>query len=153
MDGYANTGPPPPPPAPLIPSSQTAFASPPGGPMPPGPMVGGGGYALPPPPVSGAQAAPPPPGPPPPPIPAGASHSTTHKMSSAPAESTVVNDARSDLLAAIRMGKNCTVYVCELCHFMHLCIFFRTLCIYIFNFKTLQNNALACIKMLSIMYA
>ncbi|XP_008304587.1 wiskott-Aldrich syndrome protein family member 3b [Stegastes partitus] len=105
MDGYANTGPPPPPPAPLIPSAQTAFASPPGGPMSPGPMVGAGGYAPPPPPVSGAQAAPPPPGPPPPPLPAGASHSTTHKMSSAaPAETTVVNDARSDLLAAIRMG-------------------------------------------------
>lgn len=106
MDGYANTGPPPPPPAPLIPSAQTAFASPPGGPMPFGPMAGAGGYAPPPPPVSGAHAAPPPPGPPPPPLPAGASHSTTHKMSSAPAETTVVNDARSDLLAAIRMGKN-----------------------------------------------
>uniref|UniRef100_A0A3Q1FRG5 Wiskott-Aldrich syndrome protein family member n=1 Tax=Acanthochromis polyacanthus TaxID=80966 RepID=A0A3Q1FRG5_9TELE len=105
MDGYANTGPPPPPPAPLIPSAQTAFASPPGGPMSPGPMSGAAGYAPPPPPVSGAQAAPPPPGPPPPPLPAGASHSTTHKMSSiAPAETTVVNDARSDLLAAIRMG-------------------------------------------------
>lgn len=73
--------------------------------MPPGPMVGAGGYAPPPPPVSGAHAAPPPPGPPPPPLPAGASHFTTHKMSSsAPAETTVVNDARSDLLAAIRMG-------------------------------------------------
>lgn len=73
--------------------------------MPLGPMVGAGGYAPPPPPVSGAQAAPPPPGPPPPPIPVGASHFTTHKMSSsAPAETTVVNDARSDLLAAIRMG-------------------------------------------------
>uniref|UniRef100_A0A672ZKP4 Wiskott-Aldrich syndrome protein family member n=1 Tax=Sphaeramia orbicularis TaxID=375764 RepID=A0A672ZKP4_9TELE len=104
MDGYANT-PPPPPPAPLIPSAQTAFALPPGGPMPPGPMSVAGGYAPPPPPVSGAQAAPPPPGPPPPPLPAGASHSTTRKMSSsAPAETTVVSDARSDLLAAIRMG-------------------------------------------------
>lgn len=108
MDGYANTGPPPPPPAPVIPSAQTAFASPPGGPMPLGPMAGAVGYAPPPPPVSGAQAAPPPPGPPPPPLPAGASHSTTHKMSSAAsAETTAVNDARSDLLAAIRMGKNC----------------------------------------------
>lgn len=111
MDGYANTGPPPPPPAPLIPSAQTAFASPPGGPMPPGPM-GAGGYAPPPPPVSGAHAAPPPPGPPPPPLPAGASHLTTHKMSSSvPAETAVVNDARSDLLAAIRMGKSCNVCV------------------------------------------
>ncbi|KAM4718866.1 wiskott-Aldrich syndrome protein family member 3b [Anableps anableps] len=108
MDGYANTGPPPPPTAPLIPSAQTAFASPPGGPMSPGPMALSGGYAPPPPPVSGAQAAPPPPGPPgppPPPVPAGASHSTSYKMSStAQAENTAVNDARSDLLAAIRMG-------------------------------------------------
>lgn len=114
MDGYANTGPPPPPPAPLIPSAQTAFASPPGGPMSPGPMAGAGGYAPPPPPVSGAHAAPPPPGPPPPPLTAGASHFTVHKLtsSSAPAETTVVNDARSDLLAAIRMGKSCRVYIC-----------------------------------------
>lgn len=115
MDGYANTCPPPPPPAPLIPSAQTAFASPPGGPMPPGPMAGTG-YAPPPLPVSGAHAAPPPPGPPPPPLPAGASHFTTHKMSSsAPAEPTVVSDARSDLLAAIRMGKSCNVSV-KMCH-------------------------------------
>lgn len=72
--------------------------------MSPGPM-GVAGYAPPPPPLSGGQAAPPPPGPPPPPIPAGAPHSTTRKMSSsAPVESTVVSDARSDLLAAIRMG-------------------------------------------------
>ncbi|XP_008394519.1 wiskott-Aldrich syndrome protein family member 3b isoform X2 [Poecilia reticulata] len=109
MDGYANTGPPPPPPAPLIPSAQTAFASPPGGPMSPGPMaVSAGGYAPPPLLVSGAQVAPPPPGPPgppPPPVPAGASHSTSYKMSSAAqAENAAVNDARSDLLAAIRMG-------------------------------------------------
>lgn len=74
--------------------------------MSPGPMAGMGGYAPPPPPVSGAHSAPPPPGPPPPPVPGGASHLATRKMSSsAPAESTVVNDARSDLLAAIRMGK------------------------------------------------
>lgn len=75
--------------------------------MSPGPMAGVGGYALPPPPVSGAHAAPPPPGPPPLPLPAGASHLTTHKMASAAAaapESAAVNDARSDLLAAIRMG-------------------------------------------------
>lgn len=107
LDGYANTGPPPPPPAPLIPSAQTAFASPPGGPMSPGPMAGLVGYAPPLPTLSGAHAAPPPPGPPPPPLPAGASHLTTRKMSSsAPAETAVVNDARSDLLAAIRMGKD-----------------------------------------------
>ncbi|XP_061777158.1 wiskott-Aldrich syndrome protein family member 3b isoform X1 [Nerophis ophidion] len=90
MEGYANTGPPPPPPAPLIPSAQTAFASPPGGPVSPGPMVGSGAYA----PLAPHQAVPPPPGPPPPPVPAGA-----HKM-----EGSVLNDARSDLLAAIRMG-------------------------------------------------
>ncbi|XP_077411095.1 wiskott-Aldrich syndrome protein family member 3b [Vanacampus margaritifer] len=101
MDGYANTGPPPPPPAPLIPSALTAFASPPGGPMSPVP----GGYAPLPPPICGGPAAPPPPGPPPPPLQAGASHAMAHKMSSpVPLESNVVNDARSDLLAAIRMG-------------------------------------------------
>lgn len=98
--------------------------------MPPGPMAGAGGYAPPPPPVSGAQAAPPPPGPPPPPLPAGASHSTIHKMSSsAPAETSVVNDARSDLLAAIRMGKSYSVHVCvpiKMSYF-NLCIFFRTI--------------------------
>lgn len=107
MDGYANTGHPPPPPAPLIPSAQTAFASPPGGPMSPGPMAGMAGYAPPPPSLSGAHAAPPPPGPPPPPLLACASHLTTRKMSSStPAETTVVSDARSDLLAAIRMGED-----------------------------------------------
>lgn len=83
--------------------------------MPPGPMAGTG-YGPPPLPVSGAHAAPPPPGPPPPPLPAGASHITTRKMSSsAPAETTVVSDARSDLLAAIRMGKSCNVCV-KMCH-------------------------------------
>lgn len=121
MDGYANTGPPPPPPAPLIPSAQTAFATPPGGPLPPpGPITGAGGYAPPPPPVAGPLAAPPPPGPPPPPLPAGASHSITPKMASAPAEAPPVSDARSDLLAAIRMGKSCEhvdvcSYVLQLC--------------------------------------
>lgn len=100
-DGYANAGPPAPPPAPLIPSAQTAFASPPGGPVP---ALGQMGYAPPPPPAAGAMPAPPPPGPPPPPLPAGASHFTTPKMSAAPGEAQVVTDARSDLLAAIRMG-------------------------------------------------
>lgn len=105
MDGYANTGPPPPAPAPLIPSAQTAFATPPGGPLPvPGPMGGAVGYAPSQPPISGSMVAPPPPGPPPPPLPPGASHSTTPKMSSVPSEATPINDARSDLLAAIRMG-------------------------------------------------
>ncbi|XP_077591748.1 wiskott-Aldrich syndrome protein family member 3b [Stigmatopora nigra] len=94
MDGYANTGPPPPPPAPLIPSALTAFASPPGGPVSPG------GYAPPPPLLYGGPAAPPPPGPPPPPL-----QGAAHKISSpVPMESGTVTDARSDLLAAIRMG-------------------------------------------------
>lgn len=75
--------------------------------MSPGPMASLAGYAPPLPTLSGAHAAPPPPGPPPPPLPAGASHLTTRKMSSsAPAETAAVNDARSDLLAAIRMGKD-----------------------------------------------
>ncbi|XP_076027418.1 wiskott-Aldrich syndrome protein family member 3b [Genypterus blacodes] len=103
LDGYANTGPPPPPPAPLIPSALTAFACPPGGPMPLGQMSGLGGYAPPPLPVPGGQAAPPPPGPPPPPLPPGTSLST-YKITAPPTEAAVVNDARSDLLAAIRMG-------------------------------------------------
>ncbi|KAM6976399.1 wiskott-Aldrich syndrome protein family member 3b [Aplochiton taeniatus] len=104
MEGYGNAGPPPPPPAPLIPSAQTAFATPPGGPLPhSGPMSVSRGYAPPPPALSAAMAAPPPPGPPPPPITPGASHFTVPKMS-VPNEATPVNDPRSDLLAAIRMG-------------------------------------------------
>lgn len=80
--------------------------------MPPGPMMSSGGYAPPPPPVSGAHAAPPPPGPPPLPLPAGASHLTPHKMSSSvPTETALVSDARSDLLAAIRMGKSRNICV------------------------------------------
>lgn len=114
MDGYINSGSPPPPPAPHIPSAQTAFALSPGGPMSPGPMAG---YAPPPPPVSGAQMAPPPPPPPGPPLSAGAFHSATRKMSSSAApETAVVSDARSDLLAAIRMGKRHTVCVCVFEH-------------------------------------
>lgn len=81
--------------------------------MSPGPMAGISSYAPPLPALSGAHAAPPPPGPPPLPLPAGASHLTTRKMSSStPAESTVVNDARSDLLAAIRMGKDLCTLIC-----------------------------------------
>lgn len=82
--------------------------------MSPGPMAGMGGYAPPPPALSGAHAAPPPPGPPPPPLPAGAAHLTSRKMSSTPAESTVVSDARSDLLAAIRMGEDPRTLLCLL---------------------------------------
>lgn len=82
--------------------------------MSPGPMAG---YAPPPPPVSGAQMAPPPPPPPGPPLSAGAFHSATRKMSSSAApETAVVSDARSDLLAAIRMGKRHTVCVCVFEH-------------------------------------
>ncbi|XP_028821321.1 wiskott-Aldrich syndrome protein family member 3-like [Denticeps clupeoides] len=103
---YMNTGPPLPPPAPVIPSAQTAFAMPPMGPVPPaahaGPMSAVSGYALPPPPASGPMAAPPPPGPPPPPP--GATLAITPKRPSLPNETQATNDARSDLLAAIRMG-------------------------------------------------
>ncbi|XP_067107760.1 wiskott-Aldrich syndrome protein family member 3b [Osmerus mordax] len=103
MEGYGHSGAPPPPPGPLIPSAQTAFATPPGGLLPPaGPMGAAGGYAPPPPPLSGSLAAPPPPVLPPPP--SGSSHSATPKMSSVAADNTPANDARSDLLAAIRMG-------------------------------------------------
>ena len=111
--------------------------------MPLGPMAGAGGYAPPPPPVSGAHAAPPPPGPPPPPIPAGASHITAHKMSSAaPAETNVVNDARSDLLAAIRMGKSCTLCVRQcLCH-INVCVIYDD--IYININCNIESNGIYC---------
>ncbi|XP_030625784.1 wiskott-Aldrich syndrome protein family member 3b [Chanos chanos] len=98
---YMNSGPPPPPSAPLIPSAQTAFAmNPPTGYL--GPMSTSGGYAPPAPPASGPMAAPPPPGPPPPPP--AAAHPATAKMPSVPSEAQPISDARSDLLAAIRMG-------------------------------------------------
>ncbi|MBN3299141.1 wiskott-Aldrich syndrome protein family member 3b isoform X2 [Amia ocellicauda] len=114
MEYYGSGGPPPPPPAPLIPSAQTAFATPLGGPIPPtphgGPMAGVAGYAPPLQQSSGALVAPPPPGPPPPPPPSFA-HSPKHgTLPSATPEgkrhegTQPVNDARSDLLAAIRMG-------------------------------------------------
>ncbi|XP_051537800.1 actin-binding protein WASF3-like isoform X1 [Myxocyprinus asiaticus] len=100
---YMNSGPPPPPPG-VIPSAQTAFAMPPMGPvLPPGhlgPM--GAGYAPSIPPTSGPTAAPPPPVAPPPPP--SASQSITPKWPSVPNEAQPTNDARSDLLAAIRMG-------------------------------------------------
>ncbi|KAI4881720.1 hypothetical protein NFI96_026562 [Prochilodus magdalenae] len=101
---YMNAAPPPPPPAPLIPSAQTAFAMPPMGPVPlpghPGPMGAGASYIPPTPP--GPMAAPPPPGPPPPPP--SSTQSITPKRPSVPNEAQPANDARSDLLAAIRMG-------------------------------------------------
>ncbi|XP_072545147.1 wiskott-Aldrich syndrome protein family member 3b [Salminus brasiliensis] len=103
---YMNSGPSPPPPAPLIPSAQTAFALPPMGPIPPqghpGAMGAGTSYIPPAAPVSGPLAAPPPPGPPPPPP--STTQSITPKRPSVPNEAQPANDARSDLLAAIRMG-------------------------------------------------
>ncbi|KAL1248657.1 hypothetical protein QQF64_021975 [Cirrhinus molitorella] len=102
---YMNSGPPPPPPA-VIPSAQTAFAMPPMGTVPPpghlGPMGAVAGYAPPIPPTSGPMAAPPPPAVPPPPP--SAAQSMTPKRPSVPNEAQPLNDARSDLLAAIRMG-------------------------------------------------
>ncbi|KAF4095852.1 hypothetical protein G5714_023455 [Onychostoma macrolepis] len=102
---YMNSGPPPPPPA-VIPSAQTAFAMPPMGPVPPpghlGPMGAVAGYAPSVPPTSGPMAAPPPPVAPPPPP--SAAQSITPKRPSVPNEAQSANDARSDLLAAIRMG-------------------------------------------------
>ncbi|KAB5533230.1 hypothetical protein PHYPO_G00129430 [Pangasianodon hypophthalmus] len=98
---YMNSAPPPPAPAPLIPSSQTAFAMPPMGP-PPGPPTVGAGYLLPASPASGPLAAPPPPGPPPPPP--STTQPITPKRPPVPTEAPPMNDARSDLLAAIRMG-------------------------------------------------
>ncbi|ROK23346.1 Wiskott-Aldrich syndrome protein family member 3 [Anabarilius grahami] len=102
---YMNSGAPPPPPA-VIPSAQTAFAMPPMGPVPPpghlGPMGAVAGYAPPVPPTSVPMAAPPPPVAPPPPT--SAAQSITPKRPSVPNEAQPTNDARSDLLAAIRMG-------------------------------------------------
>ncbi|TSK98441.1 Wiskott-Aldrich syndrome protein family member 3 [Bagarius yarrelli] len=98
---YINASPPPPPTAPHIPSSQTAFAVPPRSPVPGSPAVGAG-YILPGSPASGPLAAPPPPGPPPPPP--NTIHQITPKRPPVPAEAPPMNDARSDLLAAIRMG-------------------------------------------------
>ncbi|XP_058886670.1 actin-binding protein WASF3-like isoform X2 [Acipenser ruthenus] len=102
MEYYGTAGPPPPPPAPLIPSAQTAFVSPMQVPAPPP-----GGYAPPPPPPPGPMVvAPPPPGPPPLPPPSFTQTSSPlhegkrHEASSQQPAS----DARSDLLAAIRMG-------------------------------------------------
>ncbi len=102
---YMNSGPLPPPPA-VIPSAQTAFAMPPMGPAPPpghlGPMGAVAGYALSIQSTSGPMAAPPPPVAPPPPP--SAAQSITPKRPSVPNESQLTNDARSDLLSAIRMG-------------------------------------------------
>ncbi|NWI18948.1 WASF3 protein, partial [Crypturellus soui] len=116
VDYYSPAGPPPPPPPPMIPSAQTAFVSPlqlPGPPSHPG-LVPGSTYTTPHPPPPGGLVvtAPPPPGPPPPPPgpPAAASslsssplHVGAEGKRHEPAQPPI-SDARSDLLAAIRMG-------------------------------------------------
>ncbi|NXA24890.1 WASF3 protein, partial [Ibidorhyncha struthersii] len=118
VDYYNPTGPPPPPPPPMIPSAQTAFVSPLQLPVPPSHsgLVTGSTYAAThPPPSSGlVVTAPPPPGPPPPPPgppAAGSSLSSSPMHAPPPAEAKrhepaqpPISDARSDLLAAIRMG-------------------------------------------------
>ncbi|XP_066477146.1 actin-binding protein WASF3 [Tiliqua scincoides] len=118
VDYYNPSGPPPPPPPPMIPSAQTAFVSPLQIPVPPSHpgLVTGSMYsaALHPPSTGLVVTAPPPPGPPPPPPgppAAGSSLSSSPMHAPAVAEAkrheptqSPVSDARSDLLAAIRMG-------------------------------------------------
>ncbi|KAM9282723.1 actin-binding protein WASF3 isoform 1-T1 [Cariama cristata] len=118
VDYYNPAGPPPPPPPPMIPSAQTAFVSPLQLPVPPSHsgLVTGSTYAAThPPPSSGlVVTAPPPPGPPPPPPgpPAAGSALSASPMHAPPATEAKrhepaqppISDARSDLLAAIRMG-------------------------------------------------
>ncbi|NXG46036.1 WASF3 protein, partial [Psilopogon haemacephalus] len=118
VDYYNPAGPPPPPPPPMIPSAQTAFVSPLQLPVPPSHsgLVTSSTYAAThPPPSSGlVVTAPPPPGPPPPPPgpPAAGSSLSSSPMHAPPATEAKrhepaqqpISDARSDLLAAIRMG-------------------------------------------------
>ncbi|KFQ54741.1 Wiskott-Aldrich syndrome protein family member 3, partial [Pelecanus crispus] len=118
VDYYNPTGSPPPPPPPVIPSAQTAFVSPLQLPVPSSHsgLVSGSTYAAAhPPPSSGlVVTAPPPPGPPPPPPgpPATGSSLSSSPMHAPPAAEAKrhepaqppISDARSDLLAAIRMG-------------------------------------------------
>ncbi|XP_078401520.1 wiskott-Aldrich syndrome protein family member 3b isoform X2 [Cetorhinus maximus] len=116
MEYYASAGPPLLPPGPVIPSAQTAFVSPVQVPTPPashpGSMVGVAYTSSPP----GAAPPPGPPGPPPPPPPP-APPAPPSSLASSPMHcqlvvenkryeptGTPLNDARSDLLAAIRMG-------------------------------------------------
>ncbi|XP_059105395.1 actin-binding protein WASF3 [Peromyscus eremicus] len=116
IEYYNPSGPPPPPPPPMIPSAQTAFVSPLQIPAhPPFPASAGSTYPAPShQPSTGLLAtAPPPPGPPPPPPgppgPSSLSSSPLHGPPVAegkrpePAQPPI-SDARSDLLAAIRMG-------------------------------------------------
>ncbi|KAM6140821.1 actin-binding protein WASF3 isoform 1-T1 [Pterocles gutturalis] len=118
VDYYNPAGPPPLPPPPVIPSAQTAFVSPLQLPVPPSHsgLVTASTYAAAhPPPSSGlVVTAPPPPGPPPPPPgpPAAGSSLSSSPMHAPPATEAKrhepaqppISDARSDLLAAIRMG-------------------------------------------------
>ncbi|XP_077015014.1 actin-binding protein WASF3 isoform X2 [Tamandua tetradactyla] len=117
IEYYSPSGPPPPPPPPMIPSAQTAFVSPLQMPMQPSfPAAAGSTYTAPPhPPSTGlVVTAPPPPGPPPPPPgpPGVASSLSSSPMHAPPAAEArrqetaqpPISDARSDLLAAIRMG-------------------------------------------------
>ncbi|XP_007898815.1 wiskott-Aldrich syndrome protein family member 3 isoform X2 [Callorhinchus milii] len=117
MEYYTSAGPPPLPPGPVIPSAQTAFVSPVQVPAAlashPGSLIAVP-FASPPPPP-GVAAPPGPPGPPPlppPPPPAPPSSLASSPMHPQPTfdtkrhepAETPLNDARSDLLAAIRMG-------------------------------------------------
>ncbi|XP_061876407.1 actin-binding protein WASF3 isoform X2 [Colius striatus] len=122
VDYYNPTGPPPPPPPPMIPSAQTAFVSPLQLPVPPSHpgLVTGSPYAAAhhPSPSGLAVTAPPPPGPPPPPPgPPAAGPPVSVSVSASPLHAAPAaepkrqepgrppgSDARSDLLAAIRMG-------------------------------------------------
>lgn len=118
IEYYNPSGPPPPPPPPMIPSAQTAFVSPLQAPMQPSfPSSAGSAYTAAPPPQSAGLVvtAPPPPGPPPPPPgPPGSSPSLSSSPMHGPPGAEAkrqetaqppISDARSDLLAAIRMGK------------------------------------------------
>ncbi|XP_072467875.1 actin-binding protein WASF3 isoform X2 [Notamacropus eugenii] len=118
IEYYSPSGPPPPPPPPMIPSAQTAFVSPLQIPTPSSypPLATSSTYTTTPhPPSTGlVVTAPPPPGPPPPPPGppvAGPSLSSSPMHGPAGAEAKrqepaqpAISDARSDLLAAIRMG-------------------------------------------------
>uniref|UniRef100_F6QUX0 Wiskott-Aldrich syndrome protein family member n=1 Tax=Monodelphis domestica TaxID=13616 RepID=F6QUX0_MONDO len=118
IEYYNPSGPPPPPPPPMIPSAQTAFVSPLQIPTPSSypPLATSSTYtATPHPPSTGlVVTAPPPPGPPPPPPGppvAGPSLSSSPMHGPPGAEAKrqepaqpAISDARSDLLAAIRMG-------------------------------------------------
>ncbi|XP_048453540.1 wiskott-Aldrich syndrome protein family member 3-like isoform X2 [Rhincodon typus] len=118
MEYYTSAGPPLPPPGPLIPSAQTAFVSPVQVPTPsashPASMMGVAYTSSPT--LSGAVPPSGPPGPPPPPPPP-APPAPPSSLASSPmhcqlvvenkryeSAGTPLNDARSDLLAAIRMG-------------------------------------------------